>query len=95
MEKAMSESKAEEPLDNPCWLTGGGAFSEINYCRSCAEKEVANYGDDCFVDGGWGQEADTPIQCDRCHVPLRAYLDEADKLIETRAEWNEAVAEGA
>lgn len=61
-------------LEDPCWLTGGGADSGLNYCRSCADKELNKYSDECFVDGGWPIEEDDPPECEICCIPLAASL---------------------
>lgn len=77
-------------LDNPRWLSGGGALSVLDYCWSCAQRQKATCGDDCVIDGGWPVEADSPPQCCECGVPLAAtMLDEASTEIDTVEQWQD------
>lgn len=93
LRRKVSENAAENILENPSWLTGGGAESGSSYCRSCAEKERGKHGDDCFVDGGWNQESDVLEQCGSCYAPLASTLSESGERIETRADWEKVATE--
>lgn len=78
----------DEYLEDPSWLTGGGADSGLNYCRKCAIELRAQYGDECIVDGGWPQVDDSPPQCEKCIKPLAASLPDGTE-IDTEQQWLE------
>lgn len=62
-------------LEQLYWIAGWKFEGDLNFCRDCAEKKLAELkmaepDNTYIIAGGYPSEQDVPPICDTCHIDL-------------------------